>query len=586
MKKLLTSVLLFALLVSLCACGKDVREEESGGEALQTYRLPTEWTVTDDARSRVFTVSYEGSTATLTTEGEVILTVTLDEAGNAVYRKEADGSELTAVYGADGKLAETLLRSEGGAVKQRTVYDEHGRAVKEYTQGRYGEASLREFTYGEDGELLTEARYGSYGYHTYEYHANGERAADTVYMLDFLPYCREEFDENGNQTWKSYYDEDGNVSFRYEYDAEGNIKAKYDKDGSLYVDEREETVYDENGNLTEYKYYNDDGTLYERYEYDYDENGNEIAWRHYYIDGTLTREVFRTYDETGILTKTVQKDYRDSGELIDSFEIEYDEAGNQTLYTAYDAEGNLSSRSEMKHEFIGGKWVLTRYTSYDGDGSLLFRQEMTHDERGNETASLTYDADGTLSTRTEMTYDERGNLTESANYDADGKVFHREVTVYDEQNNPLEQTVYNGEEITSHIVCENRYEYDDAGRLVGESRAAVEGRYTYTYKEGSGLWTETCTDGDGNVVHTYETVYDGSGNPKIEQRTAGERERRFEYEWSEAGELLSRVWYYGADKEVITRMKTEGHVEQELTEAQYRRMLTLLLDTIDTWRKP
>lgn len=576
--------LLLVLPLCLSACGKDVQETESGAPALQTYLLPTEWTMTEDGVTRSYALSYDGTTATVTRDGETVLRVAVDENGNVIQREEAGGAVLTAVYDADGYLTDTLLRDADGKLRQRTVYGRDGRAVREYTCERFNEVTLREFTYGEDGELLTETRYGTYGYHTFAYHANGERAAETVYLLDLLPYYRQEYDENGKMTWEISYDKDGNISHRYEYDAEGKIAAEYDAEGNLYVDERKEEIYDENGNRTESRRYNEDGTLYERYEYDYDESGNEIAWRHYDGDGTLSREVFRTYDEAGVEKKSVIKNYRlTTGELLDTTEMEYDEAGNQIRYTAYDGEGNLSSRTEMAYAFIGGAWHMTLRVAYNGEGSLWFRDELTYDEKGNNTASVSYSADGTLTVRTETTFDERGNQIEHVSYDEQGNAFYREVSVYDEQNNLLEQTDYNGEEISSHTVCENHYEFDDAGRLTGESRASVEARYTYTYKDGSGLRTETCTDGDGNVVRTYETVYDGKGNPRILQRNEDGFERRYEYEWNEEGGLLSRVRYSG-DKEVFSRLEVSEHTACTLTEAQYRRLLELLFTAMDEAR--
>lgn len=580
MKRLFAVLLLFALL--LCACETNVQVEESGEGALQTYQLPTEWMVTKYGEVQSYAVSYEGNTVTLTQDGEVLLSFTLDNAGNVIQREEADGSKLEALYDGDGRLTATLLRDADGTPQQRIEYDERGRVVREYTRRRHDKEILREFTYGEDGGLLTEAQYGDVQSCAYEYHANGELAAETGYLLNTLPYYRREYGEDGHLAWEISYDKEGKVSYRYEYDEEENFVAKYDGDGHLYVNDREETIYDENGRRTEYKYYNDDGTLYERYEYDYDEAGREVSWRHYYSDGTLSREVFRTYNQAGVETKSVMKNYSlTTGELLDSTETEYDEAGNQIRYTAYDGEGNFSSRTERAYEYICGAWHMTRQTAYDGEDSLWFWEEMTYDEKGNNTAELTYDADGSLSVRIENIYDERGNRTEHIRYDGQGKVFYREVSVWDEQNNLQEYTDYNGDgSVSVHTVWENSYAYDEAGRVVRYGNAAVSCRMTYTYESGSGLQRETARDGNGETIRSCETVRDNNGNPRIVQREDWDYESRFEYEWSPEGGLRSYV-RYSRDKTEMIRLNASGYTACTLTEAQYRALLELLLEALD-----
>lgn len=587
MKKLCLFLLLFALLSTLlCACKQDVQEEESGAPVFQTYHLPTEWTVSSYRETRKYVLSYEGGTATVTEDGKLLLRVTLDENGNAVAREDADGPLLEAIYDADGRLAETLLRDRSGDVQQRTVYDRDGRAVREYTRGLYDLISLREITYGEGGEPAAEQRYSYCESHAYEYHANGALAAETTYLLDALPYERCEYDEAGSLTWKYRYDKHGNVSVRFKYDEEGKIAEEYDAEGNLYVNPLEEKIFDDDGNLTEYNYYDSDGSLVWREAYEYDGDGKQIAHRTYDGEGILSLEQVMTYDEAGVLQKTEEVSYDSStGEFQYASVFEWDSFGNNTKATVCDEDGNVNTVAVREYQAIGNKWYMTLELTYDGAGVLQSRQESTYDGAGNTTSALFYDADGTLSSGTESTYDEAGNVIERiTRY----KFFPttREVYVYDEQNHVTEYTSYNEDgSIDGHVLHENTYAYDDAGRPVRFTTAVLKQHLTYAYKDSNGLRTETCTDGDGNVVHTYETVYDGNGNPRILQRTEQGSEERYEYEWNPEGGLMTFVRSY-ADRKEAARLEAGNYAACSLTEPQYRQLLELLLTETGAIYKP
>lgn len=576
--------LLLILPLCLCACKKDTQGTESGTPALQIYRLPTEWTVTRFGKAVQYDVSYDGNTATVTKDGELVLRFTLDGSGNVVHREDADGSVLTAVCDGDGRLTETLLRSRKGELQRRTVYDEHGRAIREHSLRRYDAFSLREYTYGDSGELLTETQYSNFKSYAYEYHEDGSLAAETKLWMDAFPYERREYDGNGVLTQQYKYDEDGNVSRRYTYNAEGELTAEYDADGNLSVEHRREEAYDENGNLTEYFYYASDGSLYARYEYDYDERGNQTARRTYSGEGVLSGETRMTYDENGVLTTTVETLYDQlTGEFFYHSTFEWDAYGNDTKVTVRDEEGTVTTVVEREYERIGGDWYMTFERTYAGEGTLQSRQETTYDENGNLLTNLLYTVNDTLYSRTENTYNEQGKVTDHTRYfEVDGDVFYREVSVYNLQGDLQEYTHYNADgSLFSHTVYENSYEYDGEGRVTSAKRAAVSNRLTYAYESGSALTKVTCRDEDGNVVYTKETVRDNNGNPRIEQLTEEGYELRYDYEWSPEGGLLTFVRSdTGSDgvKTEIARLEAGGHVECTLTEVQYRQLLTLLLE--------
>ena len=581
MKRLCLFFLLFALL--LCSCKKDTQGEESGSAAVRTYQLPTEWTVTRLDKTYHYTVIYDQDTVTLSKDGEAVTSFTLDRSGNVIRRENADGQKLEAVYDADGCLTSTLRRDSNGELRQRIAYDEHGRAVREYTVGVHDKVSLRTFTYGEDGRPLTESQYSDYQSYTYEYHANGEISAKTAYLLDLLPFERLEYDENGRLTWGYGYDKDGNLYTRREFDEDGNVIARYDKDGNPYAVSvgSEEKTYDDNGNLTELKSYNDDGSLRWRDVYEYDRDGNQTAWLQYDSDGNVSYESYMTYDE-GVLVKTLERVYDlNTEKLLYTDEFEWDAYGNCTKSNAYDPEGNPISGRTQAFEYIADEWRLTLADVYGPDGELQSRQELTYDKDGNNIGDFYYDGDGNSDGRTEMTYDGSGNNTRTVRYDRNGNESEREEKVYDEHNNLKEYTSYRKGELAGHTVYENSYEYDEAGRIERYGTATLKRSLTYTYENGSGLWKESAAEVDGKVARSCETVYDNNGNPRIERSVDEDFSSRREYEWSEEGALRSYTRYSGEKETLFCRLEAGGYTPCSLTEAQYRRLLELLLVETD-----
>lgn len=217
-----------------------------------------------------------------------------------------------------------------------------------------------------------------------------------------------------------------------------------------------------------------------------------------------------------------------------------------------DAAGHWKT-CDCGEKFESGEHTLDEYNRCSACGAEVIAGEESTDvsffnEKGNVTACTVYDAEGnvTLAVRNEYTYDESGNVRSVMRYEngvltvesvfKDGKPDTRiihfadgayEVGLFDENGNIISQVGYNAEEqMTFGIYSE--YALDDYGKWYEASSTTVEAdgtQYVIEYNDMGDETAVTVQDPDGNVVRSerYEITYTDSGNHDTRKTYSGDK---------------------------------------------------------------
>ena len=204
-------------------------------------------------------------------------------------------------------------------------------------------------SYGADGSITCEYFY-TYGHNEYGL------KTDLKYLIHEEEYIREEhevteFDENGIQIY-TWYDQNGNLISKLTDDSQ-----KSEKDKRIV---RKYTYAPETGEITWQTL-----TIYE-----YDQNSREKKCTNYDIDIKTGEELIAGYSS-----------------------FEYDENNNCIAENCYDADGNLTSRSEWSYDAEGN---MIEHRTYDSTGNLSSKQVMIYDDSGKYLGSKTYDGFGNI----------------------------------------------------------------------------------------------------------------------------------------------------------------------------------------------
>jgi len=401
--------------------------------------------------------------------------------------------------------------------------------------------------YDENGELTT------YTWYSYQYNNAGE----LICMLESIHTT------SGNQTIHEQRYYDGNYDF-----TGSSIDTRtfyYNADGSPdYVDEFWQS-YDEFGTPEHYGIglwiysYNPDGSFASMVitNTNYSADGTRrdkyvsITTQSYYANGWISTRTYehqyydesdnltcssieeRRYDELGAFEgKTLTSYYNDGTvESIKEYdsnwdliaEYYYDREYRTTIRCSYDADGNLTARTEDSYAVVDGRVLKTSVECYDGDGNLSWRVEMQHDADGNMIGSTAYDAEGNVESRHENDYDEWGYCAEARSYDSAGNLTQRNVYVNEEGRTGVESYYYDG---AGDLIQYGYVTYDDRNNAIAE----------HAYNPDGSLIIREARDFDENdnclVYHQYD-----SNDAQIQ---------RIEYGYDDSGNLTS-VYHYGAD---------------------------------------
>ena len=313
MKKSLTMLLAFIMVLSLAACGKDAPNTDnsqsgsnsstSGGTQDHTPRkdvkvLTAVKQVKGDGTVRVdYRYSLTDNrllTAMDLQEGSAELDVTLDydEAAKKVTLTAVNpdpastDASVTVEWNDAGQVIAATETEDGYVWKTEFTYNEAGdyATKKVYCDGKL--TSTVTYTYHSSGKLMT------------EYKTNGD--GTLVYQKTNV------YDEYGNKLSYTVDHGDGDVRvdrYSYTYDDNGNVTCKQDYDDEGRETSKTEYTYDENGRMETKQTYNDDGIKSGKYSYTYDSNGNVLKEQKYNSWGEPSSSIECTYDEDGRLIK-------------------------------------------------------------------------------------------------------------------------------------------------------------------------------------------------------------------------------------------------------------------------------------------
>lgn len=346
MKKWIALLLVFAMAISLCACGgftsgsKDDDDDDGGSKnngLVTAYKISGGTSISYDEDGTVTetvvpTYNDQYQLVGIKTYCDDVLTrelvfarypdqlqkmVSYDKDGKEEYRYEYTyddkGNELSnfgyengeqswgyvCTYDADGNLL-TQKNYEKGELSTEYTYTYNEKGLLEQETQKWGETELRtSYTYDEQGNTLTVT----------------SSEGDEIWSNDRY----ENTYENGILVKVKVYNSDDELQESIDYDADGNriLYVGY-WDGEEYY--REESIY-ENGKLVKENSYNDGVLSYEK-TITYNEAGQILEEYSRYLseDGSESKTV-NTYNEQGLLTGS--KEYHD-GKLSCESTIEYE----------------------------------------------------------------------------------------------------------------------------------------------------------------------------------------------------------------------------------------------------------------------
>ncbi len=316
MKKLLSLLLVFALILALAACsskkdadgdnGQTDGSSEAEGATTDSFSEKEPSDNADKAEKRRV---YSGYTRTDGDSGDVSIIEKYTFEGTRVTAINVDGQTADIKYDEAGSVATvthedrvlyTLKWDDKGDICELTTYysddtvkttlfqrDAEGRAIREDEKDGGGEhIRTIEHTYDERGNLTSELYINK----------DGEKTVDTKRI----------YDEHGNVVQRIGIDfEEVYVN---EYDGAGNLISVTNDDGS-----RKEFTYDADGNVASRTSYRDDGTLSATRKYTYYPTGELHEEIYYLSSGKLNYTYTHNYGELEL----TEAQYRTLSQIVD-----------------------------------------------------------------------------------------------------------------------------------------------------------------------------------------------------------------------------------------------------------------------------
>ncbi|MEH7130795.1 DNRLRE domain-containing protein [Neobacillus drentensis] len=500
-------------------------------------------------------------------------------------RLELGASITSNTYDAGGNYVTSIKDPLGNAIT--FGYD----AVGNRTSVKDAKAQTTSFAY--DGRnLLTKVTDTKTGITSYGYDANGNRTSVTDAKGNVTNYGYNEFnhlskitnplnqitqfnyDKNGNQTKIVYpkgdsitstYDDLNRLSATYVnsvkkwdfvYDANKNLTSvtdalgkqttfTYDSNNRLTKESRDsfpiDYIYDSNSNPNSVKFPSGTTTVSLDYAYNklnqlislarngsnrakfvYDERGNVTS-----VKRANNSYASLQYDSSNRINEL--KNYKNTGDILDSYKYSYDPNGNQTSVVTdkgtmsyeYDALNQLTKESltdgttiSYEYDAVGNrtKKIETKDTS---STTTTYSYSAANELTGVNSLAYTYDQNGNLTNDGDKTfvYNENNQLIEVK--DQNGSSLAK--FTYDYKGNRTSMTTstgttnfyYAGDKViaetdaSTNVIVE--YSWDDQGNPV----TMVKGGKTYYYHLNGHGDVTALTDENGNIVAQYQ--YDAWG---------------------------------------------------------------------------
>ena len=359
MKRTISMLLTFAMILTLCACGK-----KSGTGWQEQYDLGVRY---------LSEGNYEEAVIAFTAAIEI-----------DPKRPEAFLGRGSAYVGA-GETAENLAAAQADYEKALELDDTSAEAYL-----GLADVYIRQGEYEKAQELLRQALDRTGG---------DERIADKLAELENGDVT----DSQGRIRRSMYYNGSGDLigwfSYTYNGHDEGrNVRTVTAFDAAGNQVDYGENTWDQNGDVLRETYYGEyigeDTVWLQRIDSEYTDNedGSSVEEQVYYDkDGSVLEHGRNYYDSEHRCIRIETYDL--DGSLLSYNTFEYNESGRKARQTQYMADGSLAGYTVEQYD---GNGNMTRSESYDADGQLRYYMVNTFDENGNPVSSESYDGDGTL----------------------------------------------------------------------------------------------------------------------------------------------------------------------------------------------
>ena len=236
-------------------------------------------------------------------------------------------------------------------IYQHSEFDDSGHPIEVITYNPDGSVEHKyKYQYNEKGqvvdELLLEADDEITEHRSMEYNVEGRLVKEYVHYLDgTADVLNFTYDEQGRLLSKRSIDSDGETGNYIVNVFDGDklvTESEYDMDGEIITQRR--IIYDDDGNITEEVF----KTPEENYHilHSYLENGQASVRRRYNEDKHLTERHTFSYDSEGRLSESMEE----SSSGIEITYIKYDPAGNIILQEEKTQEGELLSCIERTYD--------------------------------------------------------------------------------------------------------------------------------------------------------------------------------------------------------------------------------------------
>jgi len=293
---------------------------------------------------------------------------------------------------------------------------------------------------------------------------------------------------------------------RYDYVIRSIHDEEVDAVGYLYS----EKEYDEAGHLIQEVSYDGSGEVQEHLKYRYDNEGRMIEVHNYYDknEDSLIESTTYTFQH-GDNPVSAVKHYADGSE--DQIYYTYNNDGQVIKKEVLNDEGETEELEQWRYE--EGREVWYERKEF---GEQVFREEQEYDEQERLAVVTLWDSETDRTLMHKLFYNEEGHRNRIEKFDDHGKLISViEIPAF-ENGEPLEMNENVGGQIRS-----NRYQYDEAGRMVLHQELTPEGNMltevVKTYDEEGRLQsTEVITDRHGmgmnqryRIEYKYDEMEDG-----------------------------------------------------------------------------
>ncbi len=216
--------------------------------------------------------------------------------------------------------------------------------------------------------------------------------------------------------------------------------------------------YNESNDTLEIKKYNDDNELEDKTVFVYGKDGKLKEKKYFHYGKLENRDVYSYLPGGKVEIKSLAPE-----ELDYRIVYEYDDAGRELVWTKYDDENNILSKSQCKYDRDGRKTDSIVY--WKGDPETVVKWKYYDDGKLKEKG--VFEGDGALVERTTFEYDEEnGLLSKEKKYDDQNVMVEEYEIIYRDEDKQAKQINRYGEgEFLQDIW---RFEYYGNGLLKQE----------------------------------------------------------------------------------------------------------------------